>query len=51
MGMCIAITEADVIRISMHCQQSHTLKTHMKKLPMRYDMIHPIGDAVQFDRI
>lgn len=26
-GMCISITEADAIHISMHCQQSETLKT------------------------
>ncbi len=49
--MCISITEADAIRISMHSQQYDTLKIHMKQLAMRYDTIHPYYDAVRFDTI
>lgn len=28
-GMCISITEADVIHTSLHCQWSYTLRIHM----------------------
>ncbi len=49
--MCIYITEADAIRISMHTQRYDTLKIYMKQLAMRYDMIHPYYDAVRFDLI
>ncbi len=37
-GMCISITEADAIRISMHSQRYDTLKIHMKQLPMWCDL-------------
>ncbi len=37
LGMCISITEANAIHISMHSQQYDTLKLHMKQVPMRYD--------------
>ncbi len=49
LGMCISITEADAIRISMHSQRYDTLKIHMKQLAMRCDTIHPYYDAVRFD--
>ncbi len=53
-GMCISITEADAIRISMHSQRYDTLKIHMKQLPMRCDAIRftPITmqcDSIQFN--
>ncbi len=48
-GMCISITEADAIRISMHSQWYDTLKMHTKQLAMRCDMIHLYYDAVRFD--
>ncbi len=48
-GMCISITEADAIRISMHSQRYDTLKIHMKQLAIRCDTIHPYYDAVRFD--
>ncbi len=35
--MCISITEANAIHISMHSQWYDTLKIHMKQLPMWYD--------------
>ncbi len=38
-GMCISITEADAIRISMHIQRYDTLKIHMKHLAMQCDAI------------
>ncbi len=48
LGMCISISEADAIRISMHSQRYDTLKIHMKQLAMQCDMIHPCYDAVRF---
>ncbi len=47
--MCISITEADEIHISMHSQRYDTLKIHMKQLAMRCDTIHLYYDAVWFD--
>ncbi len=35
LGMCISITEADAIHISMHSQWYDTLKIHMKQLAIR----------------
>ncbi len=32
LGMCISITEADTIRISMHSQRYDAMKMHMKQL-------------------
>ncbi len=49
LGMCISITEADAIRISMHSQRYDTLKIHMKQLLMRCNMIHSYYDAVRSD--
>ncbi len=39
LGICISITEADAIRISMHSQRYDTLKIHMKQLVMMSYMI------------
>ncbi len=47
--MCISITEANAIRISMHSQRYDTLTMHMKQLSMRCDTIHPYYDAVWSD--
>ncbi len=46
LGMCISITDADAIHISMHSQRYNTLKIHMKQLPMQCKIIHPSYDAV-----
>ncbi len=48
LGMCISITEADAIRISMHSQRYDALKLH-KWSSLRCDTIHPYYDAVRFD--
>ncbi len=44
--MCISITKADAIRISMHSKRYDTLKTYMKQL---CDTIHPDYNAVWSD--
>lgn len=41
-GMCISVTEVNTIHISMHCEQSDTLKIHMKQLLMKNNIIHPL---------
>ncbi len=51
--MCISITEADAIRISMHSQRYDTLKINeavsdaMRCHAMPCDTIHPYYDAVR----
>ncbi len=54
LGMCISITKADAIRISMHSQRYDTLNIHMKQLAiqcnlMRYDTIHSYYDAARLN--
>ncbi len=51
LGMCISITEANTIHISMHRQRYDTLKINMKELAMRCDTIHSYYYAVLFDAI
>ncbi len=45
--MCISITEADAIRISMHSQWYNTYEEATDT--MRCDTIYPYYDAVRFD--
>ncbi len=51
LGMCISITEADAIRISMHSQWCDTLNIHMKQLAMRYDspLLRCSSISIRFD--
>ncbi len=49
LGMCIFITEADAIRISMHSQRYNTLKIYMKQLAMPYDSPLLRCSAIRFD--
>ena len=51
LDMCISITEADAMRISIRCQRYDTLTIHLKHQAMRYDTIHPCCDTVQYDLI
>ncbi len=37
--MCISVTEADAIHMSMHSQQYDTSKIHMKQLAIYYDIL------------
>ncbi len=46
--VCISITEADVISISMYSQRYDTLKIHMKQLAMRYNSPPLRCSAIRF---
>ncbi len=48
LGMCISITTADAIQISMHSQLYDTLKIQMKQLAIRYDSHLLRCSAIQF---
>ncbi len=49
--MCISITEADAISISMYSQRYDTLKIHMKELAIRFTFITMQFDSIQLNAI